>query len=197
MKLHLNNVRISFANGIFHATALQEGQTPKYGADFITQPDTVVLEVKPDGTKVKTTLAAAELAVANEAWKGKGAQMLKTLEASKKAIRDGDLRVNKSGDVYEGYEGNQYVTAKNTARPLVIGRDRAPLTEDDGVIYSGCIVNAIVEVYANTVPAKKGVFAALKGVQFWADADAFGGGGTARAEEFDEATEGATADDFA
>lgn len=196
MKLHLNNVRVSFANGIFNASAMQDGQTPKYGADFILQSDSVVVQVKPDGTKVKTTLAAAELAVADEAWKGKGAQMLKTLESSKRSVREGDKRVNKSGDVYEGYEGATYVTAKSPTRPLVVNTDRSPLTEDDGVIYSGCYVNAIIELYANTQPTKKGVFAALKGVQFVRDGDAFGGGAPARADEFD-AVAGADASDFA
>lgn len=196
MKLHLNNVRVSFASGIFTASSLEPGQPPKYGADFILDESSTVLMVKADGTKAKTTLAAAELAVADEAWKGKGAQMLKTLEASKKSIRDGDLRVNKSGDVYEGYEGRTYVTAKSPTRPLVVNTDRSPLTEDDGVIYSGCYVNAIIDLYANTQPTKKGVFAALKGVQFVRDGDAFGGGAPARADEFD-AVAGVDAADFA
>ncbi len=196
MKLHLNNVRVSFANGIFTASALQEGQQAKYGADFILQPDSVVLRVNADGSKTKVTLDAAELEVANEAWKGKGAQMLKTLESSKRSIRQGDMRVNKSGDVYEGYEGRTYVTAKSPTRPLVVNTDRTPLTEDDGVIYSGCYVNVISDLYANTQPAKKGVFAALKAVQFVRDGDAFGGGAPARADEFDAVT-GVDAEDFA
>ncbi len=196
MKLHLNNVRVSFANGIFRASALEPGQQEKYGADFILQPDSVVLAVKSDGTKAKTTLAAAELAVADEAWKGKGKQMLATLEASKRAIREGNKRVNKAGDVYDGYEDRTYVAAKSPTRPLVVNTDRSPITEEDGVIYSGCYVNAIIELYANTQPTKKGVFAALKGVQFLRDGDAFGGSAPARADEFD-AVEGAEAGDFA
>lgn len=196
MKLHLNNVRVSFANGLYKASAMEAGQQEKFGADFILQPDSVVLRVNPDGSKAKTTLKDAELAVANDAWKGNGAKILATLEASKKAIRNGDLRVNKAGDVYEGYEGNQYVTAKSPTRPMLVDQQRQPITEADGTIYSGCYVNAIIELYANTQPTKKGVFAGLKGVQFVRDGDAFGGGAPAAADEFD-VVEGADAADFA
>lgn len=196
MKLHLNNVRVSFANGLYKATAMEAGQQEKFGADFILQPDSVVLRVNADGTKTKTTLKDAELAVATEAWKANGAKVLASLEASKKAIRDGSKRVNKAGDVYEGYEGNTYVTAKSATRPLLVDANRQPVTEEDGAIYSGCYVNAIVELYANTQPTKKGVFAGLKGVQFVKDGDAFGGGAPAAATEFD-VVEGADAADFA
>lgn len=196
MKLHLNNVRVSFANGLFKASAFEAGQQEKYGADFILQPDSVVLRVNADGSKTKTTLKEAELAVATEAWKANGAKMLASLEASKKSIRDGGKRTNNAGEVYEGYEGAQYVTAKTATRPLLIDAQRQPVTEEDGVIYSGCYVNAIVEIYANTKPATKGVFAQLKGVQFVRDGDAFGGGAPARADEFD-VVDGADAGDFA
>lgn len=196
MKLHLNNVRVSFANGLYKASAFEAGQQEKYGADFILQPDSVVLRVNPDGSKTKTTLKDAELAVAAEAWKANGAKVLASLEGSKKSVRDGNKRTNNSGEVYEGYEGNLYVTAKTATRPLLVDANRAPVTEEDGTIYSGCYVNAIVELYANTKPATKGVFAQLKGVQFVRDGDAFGGGAPARADEFD-AVDGAAAGDFA
>lgn len=196
MKLHLNNVRVSFAHGLYKATAMEPGQQEKFGADFILQPDSVVLRVNADGTKTKTTLKDAELAVATEAWKANGAKVLASLEASKKAIRDGSKRVNKAGDVYEGYEGNTYVTAKSATRPLLVDQHRQPVTEEDGTIYSGCYVNAIFELYANPQPTKKGVFAGLKGVQFVKDGDAFGGGAPAASTEFD-VVEGADAADFA
>lgn len=196
MKLHLNNARVSFANGLYKASAMEAGQQEKFGADFILQPDSVVLRVNADGSKTKTTLREAELAVANDAWKGNGAKILATLEGSKKSIRDGDLRVNKAGDVYEGYAGNWYVTAKSPTRPLLVDQNRVAVTEEDGTIYSGCYVNAIVELYANTQPTKKGVFAGLKGVQFVKDGDAFGGSAPAAANEFD-VVEGADAADFA
>ena len=196
MELYIANARVSFANGLYKASAFEAGQEEKYGADFIITDTAQVYEVKPDGTKVKTTLKAAELAVANDAWKGKGTTVLEDLEASKKAYRNGNKRKNKNGEVYEGYEGNWYITAKNKTRPTLLDAQRQPVTEEDGTIYSGCYVNVRLSLYANTKPATKGVFAGLKGVQFAGHGDAFGGGGAARADEFD-VVEGATADDIA
>ena len=128
MKLHLNNVRVSFANGLYKASAFEAGQQEKFGADFILQPDSVVLRVNADGTKTKTTIREAELAVATEAWKAQGAKVLAALEGSKKAVRDGNKRVNGAGEVYEGYEDNLYVTAKTPTRPTLVDQNRHPVT---------------------------------------------------------------------
>lgn len=186
MKLMITNTRVAFAHGLFKASALEEGQQPKFGADFILADDSVVYEIKADKSRVKTTMKEAMLSVANEAWKGRGAEMLEDLEASKKCWRKGDRRVNKSGDVYEGFEGHTYVTAKSASRPGVYDRNKNPVSADDGVIYSGCYVNVLFDIYANTDPKKKGVFAGLTGVQFVKDGDSFGGGGAAKADDFDD-----------
>lgn len=197
VKLHIKKARLSFANGLFTASSLEEGQTKKFGADFILQPDTEVLEELPGGQKVKTTVEAAMLKVADEAWKGKGKAMLAALEASKKCHRDGDLKLDKAGEQRDGYAGNWYITAKNEKRPGTFARDGSAVTAEDGVIYSGCYVYAIVELYANVQPTKKGVFASLLGVRFEADGDSFGGGRTAQSNDFEPATEGADAGDIA
>lgn len=186
MEMKITNARISFAHGLFKATAMEEGQTPKFGADFILQEGAQAYK-KVDDKWVECSVKDAMLAVANEAWKGKGADMLgDLLEASKKCYRNGDKRRNKAGDVYEGYEGCWYVTAKNATRPTVVDRNRNPVGENDGVIYSGCYVNVIFDLYAVTDPKRKGVFAGLRGVQFAKDGDAFAGGGVAKADAFDD-----------
>lgn len=195
MKLFVQNARAGFAHGLFTASAM-EGNTPKFGVDLILGPDTKVFKVDEKGVKTPITAQAAWLEVANEAWKGKGKAMLEALEPSKKSLRDGNKRLNKAGDLYDGYEDTWYITAKNAARPTTLDAARNPVTAEDGVIYSGCYVTAIIDVYANTQPTKKGVFASLKGVQFYADGDHFAGGGVASADEFD-VVDGAAAADFA
>ena len=45
-------------------------------------------------------------------------------------FRDGDTKLTAAGDISEGFEGNMYVAAKNKSRPLIIDRDKTPLTED-------------------------------------------------------------------
>jgi hypothetical protein len=185
MKVHLLNARISFAQGLWEKSAINDGK-PKYGADFILAEGSSVMVVKEDGSKVKTTMDKVMSAVAKQIWQDKGEKVLAALEPSKKCYRDGDLRVNDAGDVYEGYEGAMYVTAKNPSKPTVIDRSRQPLTEEDGKPYSGCYVNAIIDVYAMKQGEKKGVFATLTGVQFVKDGDAFSGGRAADADEFEE-----------
>ena len=199
MKIMMTNVRIGFAHGLFKSSAFEEGQTPKYGADFIETKETVVYEVRGSGEtkqRVKTTMKDAMLAVANEAWKGRGADMLADFESSKKCYRNGDKRLNKDGEVYEGYEGTWYVTAKTPVRPTLFDRQRGSVTEEDGLIYSGCYGNVTFDLYPNTKPKFRGVFAALTGVQFVKDGDAFGGGGgVARPDDFDDLGEGADSGD--
>lgn len=188
MKLQIQDARVSFANGLFKSSAFEEGQVPKFGADFILGPEAKVFRVTKDAdgkiTRTPITLAAAELEVANEAWKGKGKEMLASFEASKKSIRDGNKRVNKDGDVYDGYEGCWYVTAKATARPALYDAGGNPTTEEDGVIYSGCYVHVSFDLYANVKPKTRGVFAGLTGVKFSREGDSFGGGAKSEADDF-------------
>ncbi len=204
MKLKVTNTRVGFAPGLFKARAMEEGQQAKYGADFILTPESKVFKQNPDKTWTETTLKAAQLEVANEAWKGKGAEMIEDLEASKKSYRNGNKRKNKDGEIYEGYEDAWYVTAKSATKPKLF--DRRPknadgtenlVTEESGIIYSGCYVNVTFDLYANTKPQFKGVFAGLTGAQFVKDGDSFGGGGTAKADDFDDLGDGADADGMA
>ena len=197
MELFIEKARLSFANGLFTASAFEEGSEPKYGADFILAPGSKVYEVQADGKRKPIDIKAAELAVANEAWKGKGQEMLDDFEASKKALRVGNKRKNKNGEIYAGYEGNMYVTAKNKTRPGLYNADKSPVTEEDGVLYSGCYVNVRLSLYPNTKPKTRGVFAGLKGVQFAGHGEAFGGAAKASANEFDDVSEGVDAEDFA
>lgn len=185
MQVFINNARLSFPD-LFRAKAFEEGSTPKFGCDLIVVPETQVLAVTADGTKKKTTMDKVLAAVAKEAWGDKGGKMLASLESKQKCLRDGDTRTNNDGDTYEGYEGCEYITAKNTRKPTVVDRDRTPLTEEDPRPYSGCFVNAKIDVYPNTKAKTRGIFAALMGVQFAKDGDALGGGGVASAEDFDE-----------
>ena len=61
-----------------------------------------------------------------------------------------------------------------------------PLTEDDNRIYSGCYVNASVELWYQKNAYGKRVNANLLGIQFFKDGEAFGEGGTtASGDDFD------------
>lgn len=198
MELTLVNARVSFANGLYEPSSAGENSPEKYGADFIVvKGETKVFKKLPNGKKEPITLAEAELEVANEAWKGKGADMLEDLDARQKAIRNGNKRKDKDGEIREGYAGNWYITAKNKRKPTIFDRRGQIVTDDDGLVYSGCYVNVNIDLYANTKPSSKGVFATVTGVQFSSNGDSFGGGSRVAGEGAFEALEGTDADDIA
>ncbi|NYT44581.1 DUF2815 family protein [Alcaligenaceae bacterium] len=181
MKVSLKNVRLAFPT-LFEAKTVNGEGKPAFSASFL---------LDPADPQVKTLQAAIE-AVAKEKWGPKAEAILKQMRAQDKtALHDGDLKSN-----YDGFPGNLYVSSRSNTRPLIIDADKTPLAEQDGKPYAGCYVNANVELWAQDNNYGKRVNAQLRGVQFFKDGDAFAGGGAASDEEFDDVTEGATADDL-
>jgi len=94
-----------------------------------------------------------------------------------KGLRKGNLKKDKGGQVYAGFEDMLYVCARNTNRPGVFDRDGSPLVEEDGRPYSGCYGNVEVDVWAlKKQGVKKRIVVDLLGVQFTRDGDAFSSG---------------------
>jgi len=81
------------------------------------------------------------------------------------------------------------VSARSKTRPTVLNRDKTPVAEADGVLYGGCYVNALLDVWAQDNAFGKRINATLKGVQFVRDGDAFGGGAPASADDFPDESE--------
>lgn len=181
MKLKLENVRLAFPVLFEPKTVNGEGK-PAFSAALL---------IDPADAQVKAINAAIEQ-IAKEKWGAKADAILKTMRATDKvALHDGDLKSS-----YDGFPGNLYVSARSATRPLVIDKDKSPLTEQDGKPYAGCFVNASIELWAQDNNYGKRVNASLRGIQFFRDGDAFAGGGAASEDEFDEITEGATAGDL-
>lgn len=180
MKIKLQNVRLSFA-GLWKAEPFAPGDDPKFKGTFL---------VPKDDAKQSKMVEAAILETAKAKWGAKAEGILKGIRGNtnKFCWQDGDTKT------YDGYEGMMALSAKNGKRPLVIDRDRSPLTEADGKPYSGCYVNVSVEFFAYETKGN-GIAASLLGVQFVRDGDAFGGGGIASEDDFDELEDGADADD--
>jgi len=177
----LTNVRLSFP-GLFNAEAFKPGDDPKFKATFLV----------PKNDQQIAVIEAKILAALKEKYPTKADQILKQIRGNpnKFCFQDGDTKS------YDGYEGMMALSAKSTARPTVINADRSPLVESDGKPYAGCYVNASIDFFAYD-SSGIGVSASLRGVQFVRDGDSFAGGRPADADEFDEVTEGADADEFA
>lgn len=175
MKVKLNNVRLAFP-ALFEAKLINGEGEPRFSAAFIFPPDHPCIK----------EIEAAITQVAKEKWGAKANSILKTLCTGQKVcLHEGDEKAE-----YEGYPGNKFVSASNRARPLVIDRDRSPLTIADGKPYAGCYVNATIDIWAMDNDFGKRINASLGGVQFLRDGDAFAGGGIASADDFDDVSEG-------
>ena len=181
MKLKLNSVRLAFPV-LFEAKTFNGEGKPAFSASLL---------LNSDDSQIKVINAAIEQ-VANEKWGAKANVILKQMRAQDKvALHEGDLKSN-----YEGFPGNLYISARSQTRPLVIDKDKSPLTEQDGKPYAGCYVNASIEFWAQDNNYGKRVNASLRGVQFLKDGDAFAGSGSANEDEFDGLAEGATSEDL-
>jgi co-chaperonin GroES (HSP10) len=171
-KIKLNSVRLSFPS--LYRKAVFGGEETKYEGTFLIDKATQADKI--------AEIEAAIAAVSKEKHKGK------TPPADKLCMKDGD-------DIdYDGYAGCMSIKASSSKRPMVIGTDRAPLTEDDGKPYAGCYVNAIVELWGQDNQFGKRVNANLLAVQFVKDGTPFGDGVTASVDDFDDID--ADPDDF-
>lgn len=165
---NLNGVRLSFPE-LFHASTVNGEGNPAFSASFLIDPN------DPQVARLNEAIDK----IAREKWGAKADAILKQMRAGDKVcLHSGDLKA------YDGYAGMLYVSARNAARPLVIDRDRSPLTEADGKPYAGCYVNASIELWAQDNNYGKRINASLRGVQFVRDGDAFAGGGAASEDEF-------------
>ncbi|MGE9547590.1 DUF2815 family protein [Snodgrassella alvi] len=168
MKCILKGVRLSFPN-LFQASSVN-GSEPRFAANFLIEPDS------ENAKAVNTAVAQA----AKDKWGAKAELELKKLSASDRTcLHDGNLKD------YDGYEGNLYLSASNSVKPLVLDKDaKTHLDSSDGRPYAGCYVNAIVDIWVQDNNFGKRINASLRGVQFVKDGDAFSGGGAATEDEF-------------
>lgn len=190
MKIKLQDVRLAFAE-IFAPKQFQGTGDPAYSAVLIIDPKRS-RAFDENGKPIKITDAIE--AVAKEKWAGKAAAMLAEARKKDNVCFRTEPKTNASGEVYDGFEGMYHIATRGKTRPLVLDRDKSPLSATDGVVYSGCYVNASVELWAQDNSYGKRINATLRGVQFLRDGDAFAGGTPASEDEFDDLSEGATAD---
>lgn len=156
--------------------------------------------IPPDHAQFKQVEAAITEA-ASAKWKDKATATLKAARAKDNiCLRDGDIKAAKS----DGYAGNFYLSANcqggdteaECVKPTVYTADRAKVMNPaESPIYRGCYVNVLVEFYADD-RFGAGVFCKLVAVQFRKDGDAFGSA-PAKADDFEDLSEGADADDIA
>ena len=173
MKIMLNDTRLAFPS-LWTPSVPKGGQgKPAFSGSFLIPPT----------HKQLAQLRKAMRQVAAEKWGAKADAVYKALETTDKlCLHNGDAKTE-----YDGFEGMLFVSARSQVRPLVIDQAKNPLTESDGKPYSGCYVNANLELWAQDNQFGKRINAQLRGVQFLRDGDAFSGGGRpADPDEFED-----------
>ena len=162
-KIILKNVRLSFAD-LFKKGSFN-GEETKYGATFLLNKEEhadSIADIKAQIAElVKTNLKGAKIA------------------ADKLCLRDGD-EVE-----YDGYSGCYSIKCSTKKRPIVIDRDRSPLSEDDNKPYGGCYVNASIDLWVQNNAYGKRVNSTLLAVQFFKDGEPFSDGSTGDINDFD------------
>lgn len=161
MEIIIKDVRLSYPT-LFHAKEFKAGDgKPRWSAAFIIEPDS-------DNDKhIRTAIESEAKAV----WGAKAPGLLKgmTGQSNKYCYTDGSIKAN------EEYQGKMVLATHRSAkltRPLVIDRDKSPLTSDDNRPYGGCYVNAKVEIYCQT-GENSGVRASFSVIQFARDGEPF------------------------
>lgn len=166
----IKDVRLSYPH-IFKPWAQNEGDTKRFSARFLL-----------DKKKHKKEIEYLEkhfLELQKEKFK-------KRIPADKLCMRDGD-QTGKPED-----EGMMYIQAGEKTRPLVINKDKSPVTEEDDVVYAGCRVHAQVKFWCQDNNYGKRINANLLGIQFYQDGERFGAERPDVDEDFDDESEGET-----
>lgn len=178
MEVRLKPVRIAFAN-IFTPKRTGDSDEPRYSAAF---------PIEPDSENAKMIDAAVE-AVATEKWGKKAKSILADIREKRDICWVKSPLKDKDGEVYDGFEGMWALNAGQGVKkgaPTVVDRERNRVTEEQGLVYSGCWVVPLVDIWAQDNQWGRRINAQLKGVQFYRRGDAFGGGAPARPDDFED-----------
>lgn len=161
-KIKIQAARLSFPS-LFQMASFGGESTGKYEATFILD--------KTEHAEVIKQIEAEVARLMKEELKGK-------IASDKICLKDGDELGRPE------FEGKMTIKASTKKRPLVISRDKSPITAEDNVVYAGCYVNGIISLWAQNNQYGKRINAQLDGVQFVRDGEPFGDGGIT-ADEFD------------
>lgn len=176
--IRLMNVVMAFP-AIAEPESYGDGE-PAYGAKFPIEP----------GSDAEKKIEAAMLAVAKEEWKDAGEAVLKGLiDKDKVALRKKTYTSTKTGQPYQGFEGKHYLSARNPkTAPTVVDQFGAEVEDKKAIerlAYSGAVVHASLEIWAQDNKWGRRVNCTLRGIMLTGKGENFGGGSApATASEF-------------
>ena len=199
----LKGVRLTWLDA-FKPGAGMNGGPPKFKVSALITP----------GSENATLAKNAMIEAAKGLWAGNAINVIQSMAANNKAVRNGNDKLNDDGSVRDEYKDMLYISASNKMKPQVVGPKKyngkfVTITEEgrgvvDGidvtdqlgwevkVPYRGSYCNIKVQVVAgksfkggNGEIIPNQVYAKIEAIQFAADGEAFGAGPTS-ADGFDE-----------
>lgn len=177
-RVMLKNVVLAFP-ALAEPQSLGEGE-PAYGAKFPIVPNS-------EQQKLIEDAIAAE---AKEAWKDKAKNVLSMLEDDGKVCFTKKVyKSKKTGEPYQGFEGMHYLSTRNAkTQPTVFDQYGEEVTGKGDIerkAFSGAIVNASIEVWAQDNKWGRRINCSLRGVMLTGEGENVGGGSApASADEF-------------
>jgi hypothetical protein len=192
MKLYLQKARGSFTASLFEPKQVNNQGKAKYSVASIITPETRAFagDANPDspagqakGYKwgdVKTEMSKAIMDAANGKWGAKALDQVTQLKAQNRLpLHDGAEKATTPG-----YAGNLYMNSGNELRPHVRNRNGSTLEAKDGVIYPGCYIDVVVDIWAQDNIHGKRVNASLLSVTFNSDGERLAGGATSTDDDY-------------
>lgn len=173
----LRNVRLSFPN-LYRKSVFEGTESNKWDATFMIDNQ------DPSHAAAVKQLLADKKACIENALKGRKPEFRYDALKSPK-MRDA------AGKERPEYEGAYTLKAGTKTRPITVDAKNQIVTEDDGVFYPGCRVNAKVRLYGFASKYGPQIGANLLAVQFAGDDEPLGDG----VVSFEEAVEGFDADE--
>ncbi len=173
--IHLSNVRLSFPHLVEPQLNKNEPTKPgSYNADLILS------ETSADWAK----FMQAYTTLVQERFKDQ-AQVVMNLIHAKTKLRcygSGAEKINnKTGEIYAGYAGHMFISAKSYNRPQIgdasgkgIGDNTMLYRELTSKMYAGCRVNAIIKPWIQDNEHGRAIRCELLALQFAADDEPFG-----------------------
>jgi hypothetical protein len=163
--------RLAFAN-LFDPKPVGDGG-PRYSASILFDPN---------GPHHKAVLEAVT-ACATAKWGAKAPAILKSMFAtSSGCLQNGDAKAQ-----YAGFEGQMFVSAGQPAEkgpPDVRNQQGKRANPGDPTApYSGCYVEAKLDLWPQDNQYGKKINASIISVQFWKAGEAFGGGTRATSDD--------------
>lgn len=167
-KIELDNVRLSYEH-IFTPSKFDESQAAKYSAEFIIPKDHPYLP----------TLKRAMYEAGKEAFPSAFTKPGEWPRGYTCSLQDADTTTDSNGvtlaEKNPAYVGCYILKTSTKNPPAVFDRNVRPVTEESGLIYSGCWVNVRAAAKGYTYgKIKKGITCYLNSVQFVGNGERFG-----------------------